>query len=234
MARGAHTRALPSRNGTGPRAFQQMLPSTPIPLPFGGDYAQVKVVYNLQNVMSLNEERPFLLEDLQAEGDATRLEMRKLLREFDRTWADHKQRLLPKETTVDLLADMETVLEDTQLDPETRLARVQTLAVLQVPTARPSLEEDALYDAAYRVLQHELAVLRKQLERIARAMAYKLVPYLVSYFEWPEDFGDPPDPQDAATLGVFTDLVLSWIVSNQGGLKEAEAQLRGPLSGGRS
>lgn len=66
--------------------FNRVLPSVPLSFPFGGDYAAVSAVYDLDAVMGLDDRRDELLHDLLVQERAIVRSDLTDLDEFNKTW----------------------------------------------------------------------------------------------------------------------------------------------------
>lgn len=163
-----------------------VLPSAPVDLPFGGDYADLKVIYNLDNVMALEEKRDELLH-------AEMLESRRVTR------ADEADMLSHRNTWLKQVDNPFYDAQKPNSPPLIWLPREYTDEYEQATAAR---------ELAFHGHMEELRVLRE-------AMEDRVLAFAVLQFSGPftTPLPSPREPQECRIM--FSPSVISWLVSEE-------------------
>lgn len=222
---------MPSRpTGQQEGEFNALLPSKPIAPPFGGNYEKVRFIYNLDRVMSLPTRRSRLLQAEIEEMDALTQEQLRRIRELEEQRAPFvtkRDAYLNRDLRARADAALE-LLRDEQVTPEA-LADAGHLLLAPFPGEKPTDAEESAFTAMWRQYDRSSAEQAEKIMELDRRMSLKVIGYVIDQLIWP--FTSPaPDPRDPDSWESFSDTVLGWIVSAEGGLKLAQEQMRSPLS----
>ncbi len=200
-----------SKPPTGPkRDWTDLLPSVPLSLPFPGEWGAVGVIYSLQRTMGIDERMRRLTKDIVAKMEVARKTLRKQARSLDQTHATYIE--YQKARTAYLNDDTDTIPEP----------------------AHPGEDLEAAYEADREVYRDASDETTEVINRLNREAQIRVACDIVLGFEpWP--FASTmPDPDRYDSWDALPDLILSWIVSEQGGIGKVKQEMIGPLFGGKS
>lgn len=200
-----------SKPPTGPkRDWTDLLPSVPLLLPFPGEWGTVGVIYSLQRTMGIDERLRRLNKDIVEKMETARKTLRKQARALDQTHAAYLEYL--KLRTAYLNDE-----SDTLPSPD-----------------HPGEELEEAYEKdreAYRDASDDTSDVINRLNRAAQVrVACDIV---LGFSPWPFEKA-VPDPERYDSWDALPDLILSWIVSEQGGIGKVKQEMIGPLFGEKS
>lgn len=208
------------------RAFRPLLPSSPIALPFEGDYEGLSVQYDVDRMMSLSSRLSEIAGDWDGRAEDLRLQANARSGEFRSAWTAHEtQRSLrarpPASGGVQFFE--QSAEEYAQTDREYLLAMAQfsrDLDAIRQQQRQVNREINLLTIADCVVRVGEIVTRLEPDETTGKEKKVK-------FWTWPYE-GEAPDPKNPSDWAAWSDEVLIWICTS--GMEQARKLLRDPKS----
>lgn len=202
------------------RRFSVLLPSDPVPLPFGGSFEGLSAQYDQDRVMGLPEHLLEITGELQDALEAVRREQMQARLEHTKTWGAYERATFAR-------ARDEEIDSESLEDQVARLSQSQEYNKALVEYTRGlNKRSSAMRDLRRQI---DLAVIAHTMLRMGKAESKKDEEgHRIIEWSWPFEDMEAPNPQDPASFADWPSAVIEWLAN--GALDLVRKQLENPNS----